>query len=310
MIPITKGFLRSVTKHNIEPYILADWIEACALFGEDRRLAGSVFVDVLVEEEIYAEQGFCWGGVDEGLGELRRRTRLNQGFPLSVTGRRVERLVNDWREVPVHCFLLLLTLAKRYDNWTDMMPVNYNVQGDLFEDVTRESLTSQFPDWVIYPTGWNRTQPTALPDLVADIAGRLGELQGNVKVWTNPEAKEAGLDLLCYRPFPDGRVGVPLLLLQCASGDWKEPGKVKTPDIDIWAKIITFASRPKRAFATHFAFSQHEFHRVCGLVDGVLFDRYRLLGHRAEQEWASEELRERLRGWVEPRLTTLLELAR
>ena len=148
----------------------------------------------------------------------------------------------DWREVPVHSFLLLLTLAGRYDNWADVMPVDYNLQGDLFEQLTQESLTTQMPGWIIHPTGWKKAGPVRLPELVADIAGRLGEIQGDIGAWTSSEAKDEGLDLLCYRPFADGRVGVPLLMLQCASGKWDERGKLRTPDIDRWMKIVVFAS--------------------------------------------------------------------
>lgn len=308
MIPHTKGFKRSVSKHNIQMDVLADWMEACALFHDDGRLPASAVVDYLMEEEIYDEQDFCWEAVDEGLREIRRRSKLSIPFPLIVSDRRIDRSVASWRDVPVHCFLLLLSLAQRYDNWTEVMPIDYNLQGELFEEVTRESLASQLPDWVIRSTGWSRTKPTKLAELVSDIAGWLGELQGEVREWTDPDAKEAGLDLLCYRPFPDGHVGIPLLMLQCASGDWKEPGKVKTPDIDIWTKIVIFASTPKRAFATHFSFLKIQFRKVSAKVDGVLLDRYRILSPQAEAKWVSAQLRERLLEWLDARISKFPEL--
>jgi len=309
VIPLTRGFRRSIEEQNIATNLLADWMEGCALFGEERRLSGSALVGFLVEEEIYDDQDFCWQAIDDGLNELRRRSKLNSGFSLSVSDRHIDRLVPSWQEVPVHSFLLLLTLAQRYDKWTKVMPIDYTLQGHLFEDVTRESLTFQLPDWTIHPTGWTQTHHSMLSTLVADIAGRLGELQGDVRAWTPPAAKDAGLDLLCYRPFPDGHVGVPLLMIQCASGDWNEPGKIKTPDIDIWTKIVTFASTPKRAFATHFCFLRDEFRQVAGMVNGVLLDRYRLLGTKAEHEWASAPLRKKLREWVGARVAKLSELS-
>ncbi len=308
MIPLTKGFRPSVNKHNTEIDVLADWIEACSLFHEDNRLSGSELVDFLKDSEIYVKQDFCWEAIDEGLREVRRRSKSSVPFSLSVSHRHIDRTVATWRDAPVHSFLLLLTLAQRYDKWTKVMPIDYNLQGELFEEVTRESLEGQLPDWVIQSTGWTKTHPTKLPELVSEIAGTLGELQGEVKAWTDPEAKEAGLDLLCYRPFPDGHVGVPLLLLQCASGDWKEPGKVKTPDIDIWTKIVIFASRPKRAFATHFSFLKAQFRKVSGKVDGVLLDRYRILGPQGEGKWLSPQLRARLVEWLDVRVSKIPEL--
>ena len=309
MIPLTRGFKPSVNKHNIEIDVLADWIEACALFQEDSRLSGSELVDFLKDSEIYVKQDFCWEAIDEALREVRRRSKFSVPFSLSVSDRHIDRSVATWRDAPVHCFLLLLTLAQRYDKWTKVMPIDYNLQGELFEEVTRESLTSQLPDWVIRATGWTKTHPTKLSDLVSEIAGSLGEVQGELKEWTDPEAKEAGLDLLCYRPFPDGYVGVPLLMLQCASGDWKEPGKVKTPDIDIWTKIVVFASRPKRAFATHFSFLKGQFRKVSGKVDGVLLDRYRILSPQAEGKWLSPQLRGRLLQWLDVRVSKISDLA-
>jgi hypothetical protein len=309
MIPLTRGFKRSINAHNIELDVLSDWMEASALFVDRPQLPVSEMVDFLIQEEIYDEQSFCWERIDEGLAELRRRTRLGPAFPIRIVERRIERLVGTWQEVPAHSFLLLLTLAQRYDKWADVMPIDYNLQGELFEQLTTESLRSQFPDWVIHPTGWTRTHPTKLSELVTEIAGRLGELQGEVSLWTDPEAKEAGLDLLCYRPFPDGFVGVPLLMLQCASGNWKVPGKLKTPDIDIWNKIIIFASEPKRAFATHFSFLKDEFRKVAGRVEGVLLDRYRIVTYKEERDWVSPQLKEKLKEWVEARIVKIQEFA-
>lgn len=309
MIPITKGFQRSVKVHNVELDVLSDWLEASVLFGETGRLPMSEVVDFLVQEEIYNDQTFCWGRIDEGLTEIKRRAKLGPAFPIQVGVRRIDRMVTSWEEAPAHCFLLLLTLAQRYDKWKHVMPVDYNTQGELFERLTLESLKAQLPDWTIRSTGWSKTQPTKLGELVTQIAGELGELQGEVKVWTDPEAKEAGLDLLCYRPFPDGYVGVPLLMLQCASGHWDEPGKLKTPDLDIWTKIIIFASTPKRAFATPFCFLRDDFKKIVGRVDGILLDRYRLVAARDERQWVSESLKGELRAWISARVGKIQEFA-
>jgi hypothetical protein len=309
MIPLTKGFKRSVNSHNVELDVLSDWMEASVLFSVSPQLPAAEIVDFLVQEEIYDEQSFCWGRIEEALTEVRRRAKMGPAFPIQVVGRKMDRLVGSWEELPAHSFLLLLTLSQRYDKWKDVMPIDYNLQGELFEQLTMESLKAQFPDWVIQPTGWSKTHPTKLGELVTQIAGQLGELQGEVKVWTDPEAKEAGLDLLCYRPYADGYVGVPLLMLQCASGKWDEPGKLKTPDLDIWTKIIIFASKPKRAFATPFCFLRDDFKKIVARVDGVLFDRYRLVTSRDERQWVSEELKKKLRAWITARLDKIQEFA-
>lgn len=309
MIPVTKGFRRSITVHNVDLDILSDWMEASALFGDARQLPTSEMVDILIQEAVYDEQSFCWSRIEDGLVEIRRRSRLGPSFPIRVTGHRMERVFETWEETPAHSFLLMLTLAQRYDNWALVMPIDYQLQGELFERLTTESLRAQFPDWTIQPTGWSKTHATQLGSLVAQIAGDLGEVQGDLAAWTEPEAKEAGLDILCYRHFPDGNVGLPMLMLQCASGQWDVPGKLKTPDLDMWVKIIVFASRPKRAFATPFAFLRNDFRKIVAKVDGVLLDRYRIVSCKDEREWVSEELKRDLRAWVADRIGRLSEFA-
>ena len=311
MIPLpTTGFQRSIKAPNVELDALADWMEASALLEQDGVVHGAELVDILVEGEIYAKQDFCWEMFNNALRELRRRSRLGPACPFRIVRRRVERVGANWREVPAHLFLLLLTLSHRYDKWNDVMPINYNLQGDLFERLTKESFEYQFPDWLVRRTGWKRAQPTKLAEVVEEIAGLLGELQGEVIDWAEPEAHEAGLDLLCYRPFSDSRVGIPVLMLQCASGSWREPGKLKTPDLEVWTKVVQFASKPKKAFATPFCFQESQFRKITNLVNGILLDRYRLLVFKKpESEWLSGGLREELLGWVEERLAKLQELA-
>ncbi len=128
---------------------------------------------------------------------------------------------------------------------------------------------------------------------------------GDVGRWTRPRANEAGLDVLCYRPFPDGRVGVPVYLMQCASGgDWD--GKLHTPNLDIWRNIVNFASVPKKAFATPFSFLDEAFIMNCGVVNGLLLDRYRLLSAAAvNPNWIPGDLTARIIAWVEPRIAAL-----
>ena len=81
---------------------------------------------------------------------------------------------------------------------------------------------------------------------------------------------------LFYRPFPDNRVGVPVYLMQCASGEnWVH--KLHEPDLNVWTKIILFAATPSKAIAIPFVLLDKEFKQRCNRVNGMLLDRYRLL---------------------------------
>ena len=71
---------------------------------------------------------------------------------------------------------------------------------------------------------------------------------GGIGRWTKASAKDAGLDMVCERPFGDARGGRPLFFFQCASGaDWTE--KRRTPDLRLWTKLLDFSNEPQRGFA-------------------------------------------------------------
>ena len=157
----------------------------------------------------------------------------------------------------------------------------------------------------MYHTGWSKTSHTKLNDIVDKISSLLGERKGDLKRWTSDDANEDGLDLLCYRPFSDNRVGIPIYLMQCASGhNWKS--KLHTPCLSTWTKIIIFAATPRKAFSIPFAIEDKVFPRFCGLVDGMLLDRYRLLfplGKKAN--WLSAKLKPRIIKWNRPRILSI-----
>lgn len=301
----TKGIHRSIRKHNVDLEVICDWIEGSALFEDDEELSASDVIDVLIEGEIYDEQDFAWQIVSDAWSELRRRQGwLRNGSPIEITNYRLRRLCG-WQEVPAHSFCLALALAKWYPHWARPFGNDFTEQGQLFELVTKESLQRLFGGWEIYQTGWTRTNTQKLSKVVAEVADRLGERTGEIERWTGPKAKEAGLDLLCYRPFPDNRVGVPVYLMQCASGgDWDR--KLHTPNLLIWEKVVVFTSSPKKAFAMPFALLDDGFPRTCNLIGGMLIDRYRLLSPaRDDRNWVPDQLKERLIAWLEPRVAQL-----
>lgn len=303
----TKGMARSITEHNSKLDVFSDWLEASILFS-DGELSRTDIVDALIECNIYDEQDFADQWVTIAWGEIARRQRsIGNGSPYDIAPQRISRKLS-WGEVPAYSFCLLLSLVNNYSGlnkqWQEKFHTGYNEQGELFELLTKESLEKQFPGWSFYHTGWSRSSAKKLPQIVDEIVLKLGEMKGDLKKWSSPDANEAGLDLLCYKPFGDNRVGIPVYLLQCASGEnWTT--KLHTPSLEIWTKVIIFAAKPKKAFATPFAIEDSDFCRYCNLVDGVLLDRYRLLiPYRENTKWISSQLNKRLINWVKPRLNT------
>ncbi len=305
LTPPTKNFSRSVKTHNVDVAVLADWVEGSLLFGKEEAISKSDVVDMLIDEEIYEKSDFAWEIVVDGWNEIENRVKwVGDNRSVRVESNRIKK-VSTWEEIPAHAFLLILSFTKWFPDWAESIDWDYNVQGDLFERVTEQAFKALFSDWETYRTGWTPADPANLSKIVERISGLLNEKVGDIGFWTNENANEAGLDLLCYRPFPDQRVSVPVYLFQCASGqDWRR--KLHTPQLEIWKKVIIFAVDPKKAFSTPYAFLSEDFVRVANLVNGLLMDRYRILGASARNpNWLSDEVTERLVAWLRPHVDLL-----
>lgn len=299
-----KGISRSIARHNVRLDSLTDWLEGSLLFSETEISVTDV-IDLLIEELIYEDQDFAAEVVSDVWAEMQRRQQwISAHGPFQIQKRRITR-VKHWQDVAGDSFCILLSLAHRYSNWSTELGQGYVEQGELFEKLTKESLQQQFPGWTIYQTGWTRSNTTQLAEVVRHLTELLGETPGKIELWDEPRAKEKGLDLLCYRPFTDNRVAVPVYLIQCASGGrWEH--KRKTPDLEIWRSVIQFTVMPKRGFAIPFALSDKDFEQSATIIDGLLVDRCRLLAAaQAEQEWLSYQLKDQLINWLEPRIVTL-----
>lgn len=300
----SRGINRSIRVHNVKLDVFCDWIEGSVLF-KDGEVSSTDVVDALIEEQIYDNQDFASEMANNAWTELRRRLYcIGNQAPFFISANRITR-IREWQDAPAYSFCILLALANWYKRWAIQFGSDYTEQGEIFELLTKESLKLQFSGWQIYQTGWTRTKAVKLAEVVDEIANQLGECKGNIERWASLNANEAGLDLLCYRPFIDNRVGIPVYLTQCASGaDWRD--KLKTPDLDLWTKIIQFTAQPQRAFATPFAFLDEDFIKNCVIVNGMLLDRYRLLAAaKLAKNWESQLLKERIVMWAGSRVSKL-----
>ncbi len=302
------GMSRSTTKNNIKSDILCDWIEGSILFDENQdEFSIMDVVDILIDENICVEQDFARGIVVDAWNELKRRLNwIDTGTPFSITHSRVKR-IDSWHETPAHSFCVLLSLSQCYKGWwRSVSGQNFTEQGELFELLTQESLQKQFSDWQVKRVGWSPNQPISFAKMINMIADHLGETtSNNLDQKTPSKVKDAGLDLLWFRPFPDKRVGFPVYFMQCASGqDWTT--KVDKPKINRWRQYIEFIVLPQKAFAIPFALGDKDFKNWCGEVEGVFLDRYRLLGaSRFCKQWESSSLKKRIIEWAIPKVNQL-----
>lgn len=302
------GMHRSIKENNVKFDILCDWIEGSILFDENvDKFSAIDVVDVLIDENVCDEQDLAMEIVSNAWIELERRLNwIAPGIPFFISNSRVRR-IDSWQETPAHSFCVLLSLAQCYEEWGGCISgSDYREQGELFELLTQESLENQFLDWQVERTGWSPLQQTSLPEIVNKIADYLGEtVSNNLDQRLRPREKDAGLDILCYRPFPDKRGGLPVYLIQCASGqDWTT--KMHTPNINRWRQFIDFVVLPQKAFAIPFALSDDDFKRYSPDVGGLFLDRYRLLGAaKFSEQWESSLLKDRIIEWAKPRVDQL-----
>jgi len=301
----TKGFGKSVNKHNIRLDVLCDWIESSIMFQNNVPYLSQIDIaDVLLEEERYVEQDFALIGMKDAWSEINKRLSwVGTGASVQLDRKRIQRKLSDWKENPAYTFCLLLSLAPFYDWWKEN---DYTEQGELFELVTEASLKAQFSDWEVYRTGWSKDNIVKLRTVAITVADRLGETIGDIDTWDDPRAKELGLDILFYRPFFDNRRGIPVYLMQCASGnDWDI--KLHTPDLNKWCDIIHFKNASLKAFATPFCFLDNEYKKCISSVRGLFIERCRLLrANSYTQNWVDASLKDRIIAWSEPRINELL----
>ncbi|MER9926717.1 hypothetical protein NKJ84_28285 [Mesorhizobium sp. M0048] len=286
-------------------YIFCDWIEASALFLK-KEVTGSDLIDILTENNIYKSQAFAWELVNDAFSIVDVRARLiGEGYPLVATADGVAPK-GDWGDYTPYAFCLMLSMAKSHGVWVrDTFGTDFTAQGELFERLTAEAVTIAFRGWSVHATGWTRTRTARIKQVVEGVCTQLNEAAGEVLHWTAATAKEAGLDLVTYRPFADGNVGVPVYLWQCASGmDWVH--KRKTPDLALWQRIVSWAVTPRKAMAMPFALSDTEMRQHSVIVEGLLLDRHRLLEPGMDnRDWVSDDLRGSLIDWLRPRIAVV-----
>ncbi len=304
---------RSVTAHNSDVTVFCDWLEASALYDEQvREVSKAEVVDVLMEQEIYNDQDYCWEFVSNSWTVIRRRLSwLGSSSPFKVRDLAITRTC-QWREAPAHTFCLAVSLGPTYPGWHEQFGPDYTDQGALFESLVEASLRCVFSHWQFTCTGWSRQHTVTLSSVVPNLAADLREEACDIALtkYAGTYAKESGLDIAWHMPFRDQRGGFPVYLAQCASGKgWA--AKLHDLDLEVWRKLIDFKHIPAKAFALPFALLDKEFVQRSPRVGGLLLDRYRLLSAGAIcVEWLPTALAKRLVAWLEPRVQWILDLDR
>jgi hypothetical protein len=301
----TIGFRQSAKRHNGSLEVQADWVEASALFGV-AAVSKADIVDALIENQSYETQDFANEWATLIFRELERRVDLlGDQSAVERSGDWIKRRVPRWNDRIGHAFCVFLAVQQHYrEEIEKVFGEGYGEQGQLFEEFSAEVLTAY--GWTVHPVAWSSKAANSIEDKVDRLAVAIGEdmRDGAVEEWTEPHAKDAGLDLVAWLPHADGWSGRPVCLVQCASGaNWMN--KLHSPNISTWEKLIDFATAPRRGLTMPFAPEKNEFRRKANTdLVMMLMDRHRLIGVPGGGG-PSAGLSARIEAWLAPRVAVL-----
>ena len=307
LLPPSKGFAHSVKVHAVQIDSLAEWVEGCITFV-DERVSESDITDILIEENLYQDQDFAKERIGDAFLELRRRAHcLGDVCPFAIEGIHIKRLI-EWQETPSYAFCLMLALQVAYrDQFVQLFGHNYAQQGILFERLTTEALSQL--GWRPHTPAWSKAAATSIRDKIEALALHLGERNraDAVDRWSSDDAKDAGLDVVCDIPFTDGWPGRPLFYVQCASGEgWKD--KRASPNLALWEKFLDLATQPRRGISMPFALLADDFRKEANYDKlSLLLDRHRICTPKQglKGDWPSAGLTKDLNQWTDSKLPAL-----
>lgn len=262
---------------------LADWLEVNVLVGA----GGQASLDDLRTALKAGSLGDSYGLTTEGrtmelegiVGNVReelsqRSSCAGHAYPFSLRGGSIER---KRRGVDVHsstyAFCLLLSLLP----W-DQRKIPGHFPERTFEEVAC-MVAERYINGKSVRFGWPRvpsTMPSRFEGAVDELCRRLGEGgQFNGTEATGAE-KDAGLDVVAWRPL-DKRTGKLVLFGACATGqDWNDKLDELQPGAFCGSYFTSsILPRPTKAFFTPRIVPSHVWRVSCRKA-GIIFDRCRV----------------------------------
>lgn len=271
---------------------VGDWIEATALI---RGVA--VGGDAL--QELGRNVNYSPADVALGLATMSRRAALlGEAYPFRVAAGGTAALPgapdSPWTA------LLLMSPESPVRNSIDL-----NDAAAHLERVTAQALRSLYgPGTSTVRFAWPSEdgRPAAFSDAVRWLADKMHVPVGTA--YRPPYAKDGGVDVVAWRPFPDGRSGFPVLLAQCTlEKDYKH--KAGDVDVRIWSGWLALDVDPATALAIpDVVAAGEEWNALAART--IVLDRIRLASLLADTQQASPML-EQVTEWARQQVARIRE---
>lgn len=251
---------------------LADWLEMRALLAADRNASRSDLRRTLVQSGVLGEVS----NTDEILAndafaEIHGRAQsCGASYPFRVDNGLIQ-APDDLTSYWAYIFCLFLSLRGADRSNPGKRPTC------LFEEVAEIAARSYVAGNSLKFGFPRRILPAGFMSALDSMCIALGEGQGAKARPSSKNAKDAKLDIVAWRPFPDGRTAQLIIFGQCAAGaNWKSKLTELQPRTftDLYWKEPP-AVEPTRAFFTPFRIKTEYWYEGAKHA-GILFDRCRI----------------------------------
>jgi hypothetical protein len=130
--------------------------------------------------------------------------------------------------------------------------------------------------------GWpsDEGRPQDFYSAIEWLAAKMGIPEGNA--FRPPRRKDGGVDVVAWRPFPDGRSGFPVALVQCTL---QREVVSKSRDIDVrnWAGWLTLDVDPTTVLAVPGTIARREdWYEIA--LRALILDRIRIAGLASDEK--------------------------
>ncbi|MSQ28897.1 MAG: hypothetical protein EXR68_00175 [Dehalococcoidia bacterium] len=219
---------------------VADWIEQTLL----ARGSVQIGLDALFKFAI-AEIGQHEAAVTLALNAMERRAQaLGDAYPFQVFQYAVRALPN----AKLNPYSLLLLMTPQSPS-RQLIREGIEPMAIAFERlvvVALESLLGSTARAVRFGWPGDQGRPPEFYGAIEWLAAKMGIPAG--QAYRPPRRKDGGVDVVGWRPFPDGRSGFPVMLVQCTL---QQDVTQKAADIDVrnWAGWLKLDADPTTALA-------------------------------------------------------------